>query len=149
MLFFGASLNAIPWCYAPEILPLKARSQGTSLAVMFNWVSVSYLKHVIFELKPDSNRETGLHYCHGYAYHDCQLSLEDISRLHVMRKPNRFSNLAAYFKNIYADSKIELRHCTTHLLLLPRNRRPLARADRLHLHQGRRSGHRRFRLSLR
>lgn len=33
MLFFGASLNAIPWCYAPEILPLKARAKGTSLAV--------------------------------------------------------------------------------------------------------------------
>ncbi|KAJ9143785.1 General substrate transporter [Pleurostoma richardsiae] len=40
MLFFGASLNAIPWCYAPEILPLKARARGTSLAVMVNWVWV-------------------------------------------------------------------------------------------------------------
>ncbi|KAI4851035.1 putative Myo-inositol transporter 1 [Aureobasidium sp. EXF-8845] len=40
MLFFGSSLNAIPWCYAPEILPLKARAKGTSLAVMMNWVFV-------------------------------------------------------------------------------------------------------------
>ncbi|KAH7177042.1 putative Myo-inositol transporter 1 [Dactylonectria macrodidyma] len=40
MLFFGASLNAIPWCYAPEILPLKARAKGTSLAVMTNWAFV-------------------------------------------------------------------------------------------------------------
>ncbi|KAJ3532419.1 hypothetical protein NM208_g8442 [Fusarium decemcellulare] len=40
MLFFGASLNAIPWCYAPEILPLKARAKGTSLAVMVNWAFV-------------------------------------------------------------------------------------------------------------
>ncbi|KAJ4243823.1 hypothetical protein NW762_014700 [Fusarium torreyae] len=40
MIFFGASLNAIPWCYAPEILPLKARAKGTSLAVMLNWTSV-------------------------------------------------------------------------------------------------------------
>ena len=36
MIFFGSSLNAIPWCYAPEILPLKARAKGTSLAVMMN-----------------------------------------------------------------------------------------------------------------
>ena len=41
MLFFGASLNAIPWCYAPEIIPLKARAKGTSLAVCSNWVFVS------------------------------------------------------------------------------------------------------------
>ncbi|KAJ4029065.1 hypothetical protein NW756_006185 [Fusarium oxysporum] len=40
MIFFGASLNAIPWCYAPEILPLKARAKGTSLAVMVNWTFV-------------------------------------------------------------------------------------------------------------
>ncbi|KAF4995208.1 hypothetical protein FDECE_12880 [Fusarium decemcellulare] len=40
MLFFGASLNAIPCCYAPEILPLKARAKGTSLAVMINWAFV-------------------------------------------------------------------------------------------------------------
>ncbi|KAH0287583.1 general substrate transporter [Aureobasidium namibiae CBS 147.97] len=40
MIFFGSSLNAIPWCYAPEILPLKSRAKGTSLAVMMNWVFV-------------------------------------------------------------------------------------------------------------
>ncbi|THV66411.1 putative Myo-inositol transporter 1, partial [Aureobasidium pullulans] len=38
MLIYGTSLNAIPWCYAPEILPLKARAKGTSLAVMVYWV---------------------------------------------------------------------------------------------------------------
>lgn len=41
MLFFGASLNAIPWCYATEIMPLKARAKGTSVAVMTNWTFVS------------------------------------------------------------------------------------------------------------
>lgn len=41
MLCFGASLNAIPWCYAPEIIPLKARAKGTSLAVCWNWIFVS------------------------------------------------------------------------------------------------------------
>ncbi|KAE8143815.1 MFS sugar transporter [Aspergillus pseudotamarii] len=40
MIFFGTSLNAIPWCYAPEILPLKARAKGISLAVFVNWASV-------------------------------------------------------------------------------------------------------------
>lgn len=45
MIFFGASLNAIPWCFAPEILPLKARSKGTSLAVMVNWIFVCH-RHV-------------------------------------------------------------------------------------------------------
>ncbi|TIA12466.1 putative Myo-inositol transporter 1 [Aureobasidium pullulans] len=38
MLIYGTSLNAIPWCYAPEILPLKARAKGTSLEVMMYWV---------------------------------------------------------------------------------------------------------------
>lgn len=40
MLCFGASLNAIPWCYSAEILPLSVRAQGTSLAVMNNWLWV-------------------------------------------------------------------------------------------------------------
>ena len=40
MLFFGVSLNAIPWCYAPEIIPLRARAKGTSLAVCWNWIFV-------------------------------------------------------------------------------------------------------------
>ncbi|CAG7935859.1 unnamed protein product [Penicillium olsonii] len=40
MIFFGASLNAIPWCYAAEILPLKSRAKGISLAVMMNWAFV-------------------------------------------------------------------------------------------------------------
>ena len=43
MLIYGTSLNAIPWCYAPEILPLKARAKGTSLAVMMYWVCVSQI----------------------------------------------------------------------------------------------------------
>lgn len=50
MLCFGASLNAIPWCYSAEILPLKVRGQGTALAVMNNWVWVSghiYLQSII------------------------------------------------------------------------------------------------------
>ncbi|KAI0192281.1 putative Myo-inositol transporter 1 [Xylaria flabelliformis] len=37
-LFFGASLNGVPWCYGAEILPLKARVKGISLAVLTNWV---------------------------------------------------------------------------------------------------------------
>ncbi|KUL85773.1 hypothetical protein ZTR_08487 [Talaromyces verruculosus] len=40
MLCFGASLNAIPWCYSAEILPLHVRAQGTSIAVMVNWICV-------------------------------------------------------------------------------------------------------------
>ena len=47
MIFFGSSLNAIPWCYAPEILPLKARAKGTSLAVMMNWVFVCYITRIM------------------------------------------------------------------------------------------------------
>ncbi|KAI0860278.1 sugar transporter [Xylaria cubensis] len=39
-LFFGASLNGVPWCYGAEILPLKARVKGISLAVLANWVWV-------------------------------------------------------------------------------------------------------------
>lgn len=44
MLCFGASLSPIPWCYSTEVLPLRVRAQGTSLAVMNNWVWVSLNK---------------------------------------------------------------------------------------------------------
>ncbi|KAH8666755.1 general substrate transporter [Xylariales sp. PMI_506] len=40
MLCFGASMNAIPWCYSAEILPLNARAKGTAFAVMTNWIWV-------------------------------------------------------------------------------------------------------------
>ncbi|KAL5333791.1 MFS sugar transporter [Aspergillus crustosus] len=40
MIFFGTSLNAIPWCYSAEILPLHVRAEGTALAVMNNWIWV-------------------------------------------------------------------------------------------------------------
>ncbi|OGM41049.1 hypothetical protein ABOM_010232 [Aspergillus bombycis] len=43
MICFGASLNAIPWCYSTEILPLRVRAQGTALAVMTNWIWVSVI----------------------------------------------------------------------------------------------------------
>ena len=40
MICFGASLNAIPWLYSTEILPLRVRAQGTALAVFNNWIWV-------------------------------------------------------------------------------------------------------------
>ncbi|KIW19135.1 hypothetical protein PV08_03427 [Exophiala spinifera] len=48
MLSFGASLNAIPWCYSTEILPLRLRAQGTALAVFNNWIWV----FVIVQITP-------------------------------------------------------------------------------------------------
>ena len=33
MLIFGASVNCIPWCYVPEILPLHARAKGTAVGI--------------------------------------------------------------------------------------------------------------------
>ncbi|ODM16298.1 hypothetical protein SI65_08297 [Aspergillus cristatus] len=38
MLIFGASVNCIPWCYVPEILPLHARTKGTAIGVSSNWI---------------------------------------------------------------------------------------------------------------
>lgn len=38
MLIFGASVNCIPWVYAPEILPLHARAKGQALSVSANWL---------------------------------------------------------------------------------------------------------------
>ncbi|MBE3047577.1 MFS transporter [Candidatus Bathyarchaeota archaeon] len=51
MMFFGTRLNAVPWCYAPEIIPLQARAKGTSLAVCWNWIFVS-----TYALPPDPSR---------------------------------------------------------------------------------------------
>ncbi|KAI9737071.1 MAG: hypothetical protein M1834_000661 [Cirrosporium novae-zelandiae] len=38
MLFFGASVNCIPWVYVPEILPLHARAKGTAIGISSNWL---------------------------------------------------------------------------------------------------------------
>ena len=38
MLIFGASVNCIPWCYVPEILPLHARAKGTAVGISSNWL---------------------------------------------------------------------------------------------------------------
>lgn len=40
MLIDGASVNCIPWCYVPEIVPLHARSKGTAIGVSSNWIWV-------------------------------------------------------------------------------------------------------------
>ncbi|KAL5332976.1 general substrate transporter [Aspergillus crustosus] len=38
MFAFGASVNCIPWCYVPEILPLTARTKGTAVGISSNWI---------------------------------------------------------------------------------------------------------------
>ncbi|KKK13841.1 hypothetical protein ARAM_003560, partial [Aspergillus rambellii] len=38
MFAFGASVNCIPWCYVPEILPLHARAKGTAIGISSNWI---------------------------------------------------------------------------------------------------------------
>lgn len=38
MLFFGMSMNSVPWVYVPEILPLEARTRGTAVGVSSNWL---------------------------------------------------------------------------------------------------------------
>ncbi|ETN44477.1 uncharacterized protein HMPREF1541_10147 [Cyphellophora europaea CBS 101466] len=38
MLIFGASVNCIPWCYVPEILPLHVRAKGTAVGISSNWI---------------------------------------------------------------------------------------------------------------
>jgi hypothetical protein len=43
MLIFGASVNCIPWCYVPEILPLHARAKGTAIGISSNWLWVFLL----------------------------------------------------------------------------------------------------------
>jgi hypothetical protein len=89
MLFFGSSLNAIPWCYSPEILPLKARAKGTSIAVCSNWVFVSVARKFWLRLDYVPRANTcflaGFYDRDGYAVYDCEYHLENISRFHVMR----------------------------------------------------------------
>ncbi|KAG5809205.1 hypothetical protein H9Q74_013954 [Fusarium xylarioides] len=38
MLVFGGSMNCVPWVYVPEILPLHARTKGTTIGVSSNWL---------------------------------------------------------------------------------------------------------------
>jgi hypothetical protein len=38
MFVFGVTINAVPWVYGPEILPLVARTRGTAISVSSHWV---------------------------------------------------------------------------------------------------------------
>jgi hypothetical protein len=76
MLCFGASLNAIPWCYSAEILPLRVRAQGTSLAVMNNWLWVCYPQSWL--ILYDTNYPIGLRYCHGHPDDDRKHHMEGV-----------------------------------------------------------------------
>lgn len=38
MFVFGISINAVPWVYGPEILPLVARTRGTAISVSSHWL---------------------------------------------------------------------------------------------------------------
>jgi hypothetical protein len=38
MFVFGVSINAVPWVYGPEILPLVARTRGTAISVSSHWL---------------------------------------------------------------------------------------------------------------
>lgn len=53
MLIFGASINVVPWVYGPEILPLEARTRGTSISVSSHWIWNFFGKHrILFSLSP-------------------------------------------------------------------------------------------------
>lgn len=54
MLVFGASVNCIPWCYVPEILPLHARAKGTAVGISSNWLWVRASNNI--NLPPDSHQ---------------------------------------------------------------------------------------------
>ena len=59
MLIFGASVNCIPWCYVPEILPLHARAKGTAVGISSNWIWVR--SHPLpFEAHTDTHRTFSL-----------------------------------------------------------------------------------------
>lgn len=79
MLFFGASLSSIPWCYSTEILPLRIRAQGTALAVFINWLRVSRPGVYAAGL---ANQTKGLPYRDDHSYNDCTSQLEVISDIH-------------------------------------------------------------------
>lgn len=55
MLIDGASVNCIPWCYVPEILPLHARSKGTAIGVSSNWIWVcsTFYMPIVTIIYPD------------------------------------------------------------------------------------------------
>jgi MFS family permease len=37
MFVFGVTINAVPWVYGPEILPLVARTRGAAISVSSHW----------------------------------------------------------------------------------------------------------------
>jgi hypothetical protein len=84
MISFGASLNAIPWLYSTEILPIRVRAQGTALAVFNNWIWVKSQsnENICFAL----TSLIGILDCHGHANLGAKSPVEDLSHLHVIRK---------------------------------------------------------------
>ncbi|KAF7540126.1 hypothetical protein G7054_g1594 [Neopestalotiopsis clavispora] len=64
MLIFGMSVNCVPWVYAPEILPLRARTRGAAVATSSNWL---HFYSYSFALKGDwSTTYPGRQELHDY-----------------------------------------------------------------------------------
>ena len=85
MLIDGASVNCIPWCYVPEILPLHARSKGTAIGVSSNWIWVcSIYKHYQYKISCFANFGLlELFCCYDHPRHHQPAAVESIFDLHV------------------------------------------------------------------
>lgn len=85
MLIFGGSLNATPWLYCPEILPLNIRAQGTAIAVFNSWIWVSRCSGLQINRWPvcTNSLPIGLCDCHDYSNHSRKSRMEVVPHLHV------------------------------------------------------------------
>lgn len=77
MLAFGASVNCIPWCYVPEILPLHARAKGASVGKLTPLVGQRCQSANLLFYRNQRKLAVELRCCHGKLEHF--LSPVDIS----------------------------------------------------------------------
>ena len=83
MLVDGASVNCIPWCYVPEILPLHARSKGTAIGVSSNWIWVCYTRIDCMTWVYFANWILELLRCYDHPCHHQPPAMEGVFDIHV------------------------------------------------------------------
>jgi hypothetical protein len=107
-VFFAIGWQGMAWLYQVEIVPLRIRGPANALSTMGNWLINFAYANIPLHVAITNSMLTLLQHCVHHANCLCQYWLSDLDYLRCH----------------------ELRYHPTHILLLPRDRLPIARGSR-------------------